>query len=123
MGKTIDELAPDLSKLPAEIRTLVRFARFMDSAFTIPVVRIRVGLDAILGLLPVVGDLAGALMSLYVFCIAVRHNVPLRVLLRMALRSALDLSVGSIPGIGDLFDVIYRDKLANVALLIEHRKP
>jgi hypothetical protein len=87
----------------------------------IPVVGVRVGGDAVVGLVPVIGDVVGGLMTLYIIGAAIRYRVPPAVVVRMLLRTAIDLAVGSIPFVGDAFDVFYRDKLANVRLLLQHR--
>ena len=118
---TLDDLVPDLSVLPRDLQFLVRYARFMDSAVRVPVVNIRVGAEAVVGVLPVAGDVMGWLAALYVLAAAVQHGVPGRVLTRMILRTLIDVSAGSIPLLGDVFDVVYRDKLANVRLLLQHR--
>lgn len=118
---TLDELVPDISLLPADLQFLVRYVRFMDAAVRIPVVNVRVGADAVVGLVPVAGDFVGGLMSLYVLAAAIQHGVLGGILFRMALRTAIDFSIGSIPALGDVFDIVYRDKLANVRLLLEHR--
>lgn len=73
---TLDELVPDISLLPADLQFLVRYARFMDAAVRIPVINVRVGADAVIGLVPVAGDFVGGLMSLYVLAAAIQHGVP-----------------------------------------------
>lgn len=117
----IDDLVPDFDKLPPELQSLVRYVRLMEAAFRIPLLRTRVGIDALIGLIPWAGDVVGAGFSLYVLAVARRHGVPTAILLRMVLKTAVDLGFGSIPFIGDLFDLFYRDKLANLRLLVEHR--
>jgi Domain of unknown function (DUF4112) len=119
--RTIDDLVPDFDALPLDLQALVRYVRFMDAAFRVPVIDVRVGADAIVGVVPVVGDVLGGVLSLYIFIVAVKYGVPPGILLRMAFKTVLDLGLGSLPVVGDLFDVLYRDKLANVHLLLEHR--
>jgi Domain of unknown function (DUF4112) len=119
--QTIDDLVPDPSVLPSDLQALVRYVRFMDAAVRIPVIGVRVGADAALGVVPWVGDALGGMLSLYVFIVALRYGVPGWVLFRMVLKTAIDLGIGFIPVLGDVFDVLYRDKLANVRLLLEHR--
>ena len=119
--KTIDDLVPDLSTLPPDLQSLVRYVRFMDAAVEIPVVGVRVGADAVLGVVPGVGDVLGGVLSLYIFMLALRYGVPGWILFRMALKTALDIGIGFVPVLGDVFDVFYRDKLANLRLLVEHR--
>lgn len=119
--RTIDELVPDFSSLSPDLQFLVRYAWFMDAAIRIPLVGVRVGADAVIGTVPVVGDVLGGVLSVYVLMAAWRHGVPPAILVRMALRTAFDLGLGSIPVLGDIFDVVYRDKLTNVLLLMQHR--
>lgn len=118
---SIEELVPDLSVLPADLQALVRYVRFMDAALRIPLIGVRVGADAMIGVVPVVGDVLGGLLSSYILIVAVKYGVPPGILFRMAFKTALDLGLGSVPVVGDVFDVLYRDKLANVRLLLEHR--
>lgn len=117
----LDDVASDLSSLPADLQFLVRYARFMDSGLRIPVINVRVGADAMVGVLPIAGDVVGGLMALYVLAVALQHGVRGGILFRMAMRTLVDLLAGSVPFFGDVFDVFYRDKLANVRLLLQHR--
>jgi hypothetical protein len=103
-----------------QARGLEQLARWMDSVFEIPFLKLRFGLDAILGLLPGGGDVGAALVSVYILSAANRHGVPRATILRMALNIALDFMVGSIPIAGDLFDVYWKSNQRNVALLQRH---
>lgn len=116
----LDALVPDMTVLPRDLQLLVRYARTMDSGVRVPGIGIHIGADALLGLVPVVGDALSALVSLAVLSVAFRHKVPRRMLVRMATRTALDFGVGSLPVVGDIFDVAYRDKIANVRAILEH---
>lgn len=95
-------------------------ARWMDSVFRIPGVGIRFGLDALVGLLPGVGDALTSLVSLYILTAASRFGIPRVTLARMALNIAIDWMVGSVPLLGDLFDVYWKSNQRNVALLRRH---
>jgi hypothetical protein len=103
-----------------QARGLEQLARWMDSVFEIPFLKLRFGLDAILGLLPGGGDVGAALVSVYILSAANRHGVPRATILRMALNIALDFMVGSIPIAGDLFDVYWKSNQRNVELLRRH---
>jgi hypothetical protein len=94
-----------------------RFAVLLDSGIRIPGTRIRIGLDPILGLVPGLGDVAGAALSAGIFAEGVRRGASRATLVRMAANIALDLLVGAIPVLGDLFDVVLKVNLRNVALL------
>ena len=92
-------------------------ARVLDTALRIPGTGIRFGLDSVLGLIPGVGDLTGAALSGYIVLAAARSGVPASVLTRMVLNLGVDTLVGTIPLLGDLFDVGFRANTRNAALL------
>jgi hypothetical protein len=96
------------------LRTL---ARLMDDALAVPGTGLRVGLDALLGLIPGVGDLAGAAVSGYVLLVGARLGAPLPVLLRMLLNIGVDAVVGAVPLLGDLFDLGWKANRRNLVLL------
>lgn len=108
---------PAGSEQAARVRAL---ARVLDSAVRIPGTRITLGLDALVGLVPGVGDLAGAAMSGYIVLAAARLGVPPSVLARMLLNLGVDTLVGSVPLLGDLFDVGFRANTRNAALMELH---
>ncbi len=95
-------------------------AHLMDSVVTIPGTNVRVGLDAALGLVPVVGDLLSQAVASYIIWEARRLGVSRLTLARMIGNSALDTLVGMVPFAGDAFDVMYRANRKNLALLREH---
>jgi hypothetical protein len=95
-------------------------AHLMDSAITIPGTNVRVGLDAALGLVPVVGDLLSQAVASYIIWEARRLGVSRLTLARMIGNSALDTIVGMVPFAGDAFDVMYRANRKNLALLRGH---
>lgn len=92
-------------------------ARVLDEAIRIPGTNIRIGLDALLGLLPVGGDVAGGLFSGLIILQAARSGAPTPVLGRMLANVAIDVVLGAIPLIGDIFDVAWRANSRNVRLL------
>ena len=99
---------------------LERLSWLMDDVFRIPVIGWRVGLDALLGLIPGVGDTATTLASLYILTSAVRYRVPKITLLRMGLNLGIDYALGSLPLVGDFFDAWWKSNQRNVELL-RHR--
>lgn len=99
------------------VRTL---ARMLDSALKIPGTGISFGLDSIVGLVPGIGDLAGAAFSGYIVLTAARLGVPPSVLAKMLLNLGTDTLVGSVPILGDLFDVGFRANIRNSELLDRH---
>ena len=115
-----DVIEPD-EKLPRDLVALRRFAYFMDEAFAIPGTSIKVGLDAVLGLIPGIGDVIGGVLSTWIVIGALRHRVPARIILRMILNIAIDLLFGSVPVAGDVFDFLYEENVKNMRLLEKHR--
>ena len=98
----------------ARARTL---ARLLDSAARVPGTGIRFGADAVIGLVPGLGDIGGAALAGYLVILAQRLGVPRAVVLRMLGNVAIDTIAGTVPLIGDLFDVAFKSNLRNVALL------
>ena len=96
-------------------------ARVMDELVRIPGTRIRFGLDALIGLIPGAGDVVTSGVSAYVLLAATRLGAPPSVLARMTGNILLDLLVGAIPVVGDLFDVGWKANTRNVALLEQVR--
>lgn len=108
----------------AMARNLERLAWLMDRAFHIPGTRVHVGLDALLGLLPVGGDVLTGLVQAGLVLVALGHyKVPKTVALRMVANVLLDVAVGSIPLLGDLFDVGFKANTRNIRLLEAYRHP
>lgn len=99
------------------LERLRHLSYLLDSAFRIPVIGYRVGWDAVLGLVPVLGDAVGMLFSGYIVVEAARLGVPKRVLARMIFNLALDATIGSIPLIGSLFDAVWKANIRNMRLL------
>lgn len=97
-------------------RRLRRIAHLMDSSIRVPGTRYRVGLDALIGLIPGVGDAAGLAVSAYVVLAARRLGVPRRTLARMAANVGVDALVGSIPVLGDVFDLGFKANRRNLRL-------
>ena len=92
-------------------------AKLMDAAFVIPGTNRRVGLDAIVGLVPVLGDALGAIVSGYIMTTAAKLGVSKVVLARMMFNTAIDAVVGIVPFVGDLFDAAWKANMKNAALL------
>lgn len=115
-----DVIEPD-EKLPKDLVALRKFAFYMDEAISIPGTPFKIGLDAIIGLIPGVGDVAGALLSTWIVIGGLRHRVPGRVILRMILNIVIDLFFGAVPVAGDVFDFLYEENVKNMRLLEKHR--
>jgi len=100
-------------------RRLQRLAHVLDNAVRLPG-GYRVGVDGAIGLIPGIGDLAGAALSSYIVAEAHRLGAPLIVVLRMLLNVLVETAVGAIPVIGDLFDFVWKANHRNVCLLEQH---
>lgn len=102
------------------LRRIRGIARLMDTAVAIPGTGIRLGADSVLGLIPGIGDMAGAAVSLYIVNEARRLGVPNDKLMRMVFNVGFDSVAGSIPLLGDLFDVYFKSNRRNLDLVLEH---
>src|SRR6201991_3874058 len=87
-------------------RSLEQLSYLMDGLFRVPGTGWRIGLDAIVGLIPSVGDFATTAVSLYILAAGVRYRVPKVTLLRMGANIAIDYLLGSVPVVGDIFDAV-----------------
>ncbi len=94
-----------------------RLADTMDSRYRVPLTRIRFGWDAILGLVPGLGDVAAAGPAGFILLEAHRMGAPAGLKARMVLNIGLDALVGSVPLAGDLLDIGLKANRRNVALL------
>ncbi|MFN2603599.1 MAG: DUF4112 domain-containing protein [Gemmatimonadaceae bacterium] len=117
MGRIEHDYTEGAEARLGNIRTL---ARVLDSAIRIPGTQIRVGADSIFGLVPVVGDIAGAALSGYIVLASARLGAPASTLARMVINIGIDTIVGSVPVLGDMFDVGWRANMKNVDLLENH---
>jgi Domain of unknown function (DUF4112) len=100
-------------------RSIERVARLMDSAVKIPVIG-RVGLDALLGLVPVAGDAASAAVSISLIARSVRYGIPREIITKMLANVLVDLLLGAVPLVGDLADIWFKANERNVRLLKEY---
>jgi hypothetical protein len=94
-------------------------ATLLDTAFILPGTNIRFGLDALIGLVPGIGDAITTVMSLYIVHEAHQLGAPSHVIARMIGNVAIDGLVGSVPLVGDAFDVAFRANRRNMRLLRE----
>jgi hypothetical protein len=101
-------------------RRLGRIAWLLDSSIPLPGTRFRFGLDAVLGLLPGVGDAIGVVLSSYIVREAARAGAPRVVLAHMAWNVAVEGVIGLVPFAGDIFDAAWKANQRNVALLERH---
>jgi hypothetical protein len=92
-------------------------AWLLDSSIPLPGTRLTVGLDALIGLVPILGDLVGVLLSSYILGEAARLGAPRVLLTRMAFNIGVEGVVGIVPLAGDVFDAAWKANQRNVRLL------
>ncbi len=102
------------------VMRITALAKLMDSAFPIPGTRRTVGLDALLGLVPVVGDLVSTALSSYIIWEARQLGLPSWKIARMIGNVAVDATIGAVPLVGDLFDVGFKANQRNVRIVLDH---
>lgn len=95
-------------------------ANLMDRAFLIPGLNRRVGLDAVLGLVPGVGDALSAAIASYIIWEARQLGLPRWKIARMIGNVAVDTAIGAIPFAGDVFDVVFKSNQRNLRIIHEH---
>ena len=106
---------------PAKIRQRVELLEMLlERSFVIPGVKIPVGLDAIIGLLPGIGDLITAAMGAYIVWEGRNLGMPKWQLWRMAGNVAVDTALGAIPAAGDVFDLLFRSNSRNLKIIKRH---
>ncbi len=103
-----------------ELRRLEALANLLDAQFGIPGTQLSFGVDSLIGLIPGIGDAIAAIPSAYIIIRAERLGVSNAVLARMIANLAADLFIGSVPVVGDIFDVAFKANRRNVALLRKH---
>lgn len=111
-GKTVDD--------HPELAWLDKMAEFLDDRFRIPGTRLRFGFDALVGLVPYVGDIITFLISGFLIIVMARRGASGRLLILMLGNLFVDGAMGTIPILGDLFDWRYRANKKNVRLLLAH---
>ncbi|MBE1299014.1 MAG: DUF4112 domain-containing protein [Alteromonadaceae bacterium] len=104
-------------KAPDELLYAQRLANITDTAIRIPIVGISVGLDFLIGLIPVVGDAIMALVSLRIVHLARKMGLPKHLQKVMIRNSGLDFMFGFIPVVGDIVDLFYKANKANVKIM------
>ncbi len=110
-----------IGRNPAAIRQRVEMMeRVLERSFVIPGINRPVGLDAVVGLVPIVGDLLTGAMGAYIVWEARNLGMPKWKLWRMAGNIAFDTALGAVPMAGDLFDFLYRSNTRNLRIIQRH---
>lgn len=115
------EMQVPLGTSPADVRQRIEaMEKILERAVTIPVLRRKVGLDAIVGLVPFAGDVLTALMGIYAVWEARNLGLPRWKQWRMIANIGFDTAIGTIPVAGDLFDFLYRSNTRNLKIIRAH---
>ena len=112
--------APRAERFAAAERRIGRVTHLLDELIEVPGTSIKVGLDPVIGLIPIAGDAVSALAGGWVILEASRFGLPRVVLARMILNLALDLGIGAIPLLGDAYDLFFRSNSRNLDLFRRH---
>lgn len=115
--EALKESGPNASDSVARISTL---AHLLDSAIPIPGTNRTIGLDALLGLIPALGDAISAALSSYIIWEAKQLGIPRWKLARMVGNVAVDTAVGAVPLVGDLFDLAFKSNKRNLRIVLDH---
>lgn len=103
-----------------KIEQLRRIAELLDGQFRVPGTDIEFGLDAIIGLVPGIGDLISGGISMWMIREARRLGAPRWLIARMVWNVAVDVTVGAVPVLGDMLDVAWKANRMNIELLRRH---
>lgn len=115
MTQTIKSLSDE--QLQQTLTRLDRYAKLNDSQFRIPFTKFRIGLSAMIGLVPIIGDTIGSLLALYLVFEAFKLKLSFKLKLRMLGNVLLDWLIGLVPIFGDIADIAYKANIRNMKLL------
>ncbi|WP_413171526.1 DUF4112 domain-containing protein [Anabaena azotica] len=104
------------------LKRLRQISKVLDNAITIPGTQVGIGLDPLLGLIPVGGDVLGLIFSLYIIIESARLGISRATLGRMVVNIIIDALVGAVPMLGDLFDFAWKANNYNLTLLEDYVK-
>ncbi len=118
---TLAAQLPGLTNSPADIRARIEaMERLLEGLFVIPGINKRVGLDAIIGLVPGIGDLITGAMGMWIVWEARNLGMPRWQLARMSANVGIDTLLGMIPLVGDLFDFVFKSNSYNLRIIRKH---
>lgn len=119
--KRLAEQLPDVSRDPQAVRNRVEaMEKVLERAFVIPGINRPIGVDALVGLIPVVGDIVTAVMGAYIVWEARNLGMSKWQLTRMATNVGIDTALGAIPLAGDIFDFLWRSNSRNLRIVRKH---
>ena len=117
VAATFFNAAPKGADLAARLARLRKLAWFLDAQFVLPGTKFRFGINSLVGLAPAMGDVVMGLVSLFIVNEARLMGAPPALLGRMLANVAVEVIGGAVPLLGDLFDVVFKANLRNIALL------
>lgn len=115
-----DEAAFTHAEKMRRLERIARFARSMDTAFRIPLTNVRFGADAVISLVPILGDTVAAGLGLFVVNEARKLGVPYHKIARMVGNLGIDALFGATPVVGTIFDVYFKAHLRNIDIILDH---
>ena len=115
-----DQRIADLKNRAEAQRRLQRIAKLMDSQVRVPGIGLRIGADAVLGLVPGFGDILTGAIGAYLIYEAQRLGIPRSAIVRMVANIAVDTAIGTIPLFGDIWDFFFRANDRNMQILARH---
>jgi len=119
--KRLAEQLPDVSRDPQAVRNRVEaMEKILERAFVVPGINRPIGIDSIVGLIPVIGDIVTALMGAYIVWEARNLGMSKLQLTRMAANVGIDTALGAIPFAGDVFDFFWRSNSKNLRIIRKH---
>jgi len=107
-------------QIQTAITRLERFSKMTDSSIRLPFTKFNIGVDAVIGLVPVIGDAAGLISSSYVLLEAQRMGVSKRIKLKIIANMLIDFVGGLIPLFGDVFDALFKANTRNTKILKDY---
>ena len=125
MNSDTDQFAgspPVLSSTDRTMETMRRWAHFSEKAFRVPFTKMRFGWDPVLGLVPGLGDISTGLFTLFLLIASFRQRLPGIIRARLIMNAFLDVVLGIIPFVGDIFDFAWKSNSRNLALLEKHAR-
>ncbi|MGM3306194.1 DUF4112 domain-containing protein [Anabaena sp. WFMT] len=120
MSNSPDRFSIEPDGYAPRLKRIRQISRLLDNAITIPGTQVGIGLDPILGLIPVGGDVLSLIVSIYIIIESAQMGVPRATLIRMVANIIIDALVGAIPMLGDLFDFAWKANSYNIKLLEDY---
>lgn len=107
-------------KVPKDLRDIARVVKLMDSSFRIPFTNRTFGLEPIIGLVPVVGDAIGFIITSWIMITLLRNNASGKVIAKMFINIFIDLALAFMPVLGNIIDFFFKTNQRNLVLAVEH---